>query len=238
VNRIPASHYLVEMDIPHEFRAEYAGELLTWSSTFFNAYLHVESDPGAMGRLIMMNSIAGGATDALTIDVHVPFAAALGDAPVIEYYHPKLNHFFMTIDSGEIPFLVNDGWLATGHSFKGWRLPPANPNFAAAPVCRFYGGYTGGPNSHFYTAEPDECTGLQRPETHWTLESVDFYIKRVTRDAFGLTCPFGYIGVNRAYNNGFPRNDSNHRYTTSDSTWREMGRMGWALEGTVMCSLP
>jgi hypothetical protein len=44
--------------------------------------------------------------------------------------------------------------------------------------------------------------------------------------------------VNRAYNNGWVRNDSNHRFTTSDSTWREMQRKGWNLEGTVMCSRP
>ena len=68
--------------------------------------------------------------------------------------------------------------------------------------------------------------GCSGPKPHWTLESVDFYIKRVTRDNFGLTCPFGYLAVNRAYNNGFPRNDSNHRYTTSDSTWRDMGPHG------------
>ena len=28
-------------------------------------------------------------------------------------------------------------------------------------------------------------------------------------------CPFGLLSVNRAYNNGFVRNDSNHRYEAS-----------------------
>jgi hypothetical protein len=44
--------------------------------------------------------------------------------------------------------------------------------------------------------------------------------------------------VNRAYNNGFPRNDQNHRLTTSDSSIREMERKGWTYEGMTMCSRP
>jgi hypothetical protein len=46
------------------------------------------------------------------------------------------------------------------------------------------------------------------------------------------------LKVLRAYNKGYPRNDSNHRFTTSDSTWQEMARLGWAQEGAVMCASP
>ena len=51
-------------------------------------------------------------------------------------------------------------------------------------------------------------------------------------------CLDGYLEVNRAYNNRFAQNDSNHRYTTSDSTLLEMARLGWVVEGTVWCSAP
>jgi hypothetical protein len=69
----------------------------------------------------------------------------------------------------------------------------------------------------------------------WYYEGIGFYIMPV--DANGR-CPAGYLEVNRAYNNGFPRNDSNHRFSTSDSTMREMAAQGWVVEGAVMCAVP
>ena len=101
VNRIPASHYLVEMDIPHEFRPSTPANSSPGRSTFFNAYLHRRAIPARWAALDHDELVAGGATDALTIDVHVPFAARWAMRTVIEYYHPKLNHFFMTIDSAK-----------------------------------------------------------------------------------------------------------------------------------------
>jgi len=50
-----------------------------------------------------------------------------------------------------------------------------------------------------------------------------FYVQPVNAS---LACPDGYLGVQRAYNNGFVRNDSNHRFTSSDSEMREMARKG------------
>jgi hypothetical protein len=46
------------------------------------------------------------------------------------------------------------------------------------------------------------------------------------------------LAVQRAYNNGYARNDSNHRYSTSDSEMRAMQREGWTVEGNVMCARP
>jgi hypothetical protein len=60
-----------------------------------------------------------------------------------------------------------------------------------------------------------------------------WYIQPVSTQ---LTCPDGYIGVNRAYNLGASRNDSNHRFSTSDSTMHDMESEGWAYEATVMCA--
>ena len=92
----------------------------------------------------------------------------------------------------------------------------------------------GGPNSHFFTASPSECDLVKR-NGGWFYEGIGFYIMPVQANG---QCPAGYLSVNRAYNNGFPRNDSNHRFTTSDSTIREMGQAGWGVEGTVMCARP
>ena len=69
----------------------------------------------------------------------------------------------------------------------------------------------------------------------WYYEGTAFHVLPVPADG---KCPAGHLQVLRAYNQGFPRNDSNHRFSTSDSTWREMQRHGWALEGTAWCALP
>ncbi len=111
---------------------------------------------------------------------------------------------------------------------------PADAFTTVAPVCRFYGVPAGGPNSHFFTASAAECD-LVRRAGGWYYEGIGFYIEPVAADG---RCPPGYLQVLRAYNQGFPRNDSNHRFVTSDSTWREMARHGWALEGAVMCARP
>jgi hypothetical protein len=42
--------------------------------------------------------------------------------------------------------------------------------------------------------------------------------------------------VNRAYNRRATQNDSNHRFSTSDSTMHDMESEGWAYEATVMCA--
>ena len=235
VNRIPASHYLVEMNIPHEFRPEYVGDIITWTSAFLDAYLGNPADPSAMARFIRMRTVNGGPNDEMTIDVHQPFTNILGEDRVLEYYHPRLNHFFMTIEASDIPLITADGWQATGLSFKGWRWfqPPTDPSLAAAKVCRSYGAIVGGPNSHFFSAEPSECPLV---DPHWFFEGPVFYTRRVGQP--GLTCPDGYLKVQRAYNDRARENDSNHRFSTSDSTMRDMQRFGWIYEGAVMCSRP
>ncbi|HEX5631736.1 MAG TPA: hypothetical protein VFX50_00865, partial [Gemmatimonadales bacterium] len=239
VNRMRSSRYLVELvGGEHELRAEDAGDVLTWMVTFLNAYLDVRSDPGAMGRFIRMGRVNGGRADNVVVDVHVPFAAVGGESPVREFYHPVLDHYFVAAGQGEIDGILagaaGPGWHLTGESFKVWPTMPPDTLATAAPVCRFYGVPAGGPNSHFFTASAEECQTVKN-NGGWFYEGIGFYIRPVGNPR---VCPDGYLSVNRAYNNGAPRNDSNHRFTTSDSTIREMGNKGWAVEGTVMCARP
>ncbi|MBK8739253.1 MAG: hypothetical protein IPM02_06720 [Betaproteobacteria bacterium] len=107
-------------------------------------------------------------------------------------------------------------------------------------MCRFYGSITPGPNSHFYTALPDECAALKQlqastpaTEKRWNFESLDF----VTTVPAGGACPAGTIPVYRAYNGGFARGiDSNHRITTSQVALQQVVNRGWSNEGVVMCA--
>jgi dienelactone hydrolase len=239
VNRFSGSRYLVEMQGgEHELRSEDVGDLFTWMVTFLNAYLEVPTDPTAMARFIRMKGVTGGYPDEVTIDVHVPTKFAAGEAPAREFYHPQLDHYFVAAGQGEIDGILRGaagpGWELTGESFKAYLDMPSDTFVAAAPVCRFYGVPAGGPNSHFFTVEAGECEQVKR-NGGWFYEGIGFYIRKVVAVD---TCPDGWLSVNRAYNNGFPRNDSNHRFSTSESTMREMARKGWAVEGTAMCARP
>jgi hypothetical protein len=239
VNRFSGSAYLVELrDGEHELRAEDVGDLFTWMVTFLHAYLDVRTDPGAMGRFIRMKGVTGGRADEMTVDVHKPFATASGEALALEFYNTDLRHYFVAAGQDEIANILAGGagrnWFLTGQAFKVYPSMPQDTFVAAAPVCRFYGRPAGGPNSHFFTAESGECE-LVKSAGGWFYEGIGFYIRPVLADG---TCPDGLISVNRAYNNGFATNDSNHRFSTSESTMAQMAREGWTVEGTVMCARP
>jgi hypothetical protein len=196
-----------------------------------------------------MNTVEGGPADHVTIDVHVPFASTpFNEVPVREFHNTILNHYFMAATQQEIDFIARGGagpgWELTGQSFKAWQAPVAGgpvgpPVYAGAtdPVCRFYGGVNGGPNTHFFTAVQSECDFVKSGRAGgWFYEGIGFVSHAVDANQ---RCPDGWLGVNRAYNNGGPaHNDANHRFSTSDSTMHDMESQGWSYEAMVMCALP
>lgn len=241
-NKMKGTRYLVQLDgVPHQFLPEYAGDLMTWMTTFLNAYLDVRWDTGAMGRFIRMNSVQGGPNDHVTIDVHVPKPSPFAPSMVREFHNTALNHYFMAATQQEVDFIAAGGagpaWELTGQAFNAWPNAFAiDPLGMTSPVCRFYGGVNGGPNSHFFTAVQSECDFVKSGGAGgWYYEGIGFYSWAVDSNQ---RCPAGWLGVNRAYNKGFARNDSNHRFSTSDSTMRDMESQGWAYEATVMCAPP
>jgi len=229
--RMKGSRYLVELaGVQHEFKAEYAGDLLTWMVTFFRGYL--QHDQASMDKLVRMNTVAGGPDDHVRLDYHMPDAsfARSGVFVAKEFHNTALDHYFVSAYQPEIDAVASgvDGpWVATGQAFNVFGPPQSNTN----DVCRFYAP---GPNSHFFTAVPSECAQVKAGVYGgWIYEGIAFQMVPV--DAQG-NCPSGYVGVNRAYNMGYVRNDSNHRFSTSDSTMRDMVAQGWNYEGTVMCA--
>jgi fermentation-respiration switch protein FrsA (DUF1100 family) len=239
VDQFQSSRYMVEFVAgQHELRPEDAGDLFTWTLTFLDAYVPNPLDPTAMARFIRMDQVVGGREDHVILDVHVPSSNSDGETEAVEFYNTVLGHYFVAAGPDEIEGILagaaGPGWELTNQAFKAWLTPPANPAFGAVPVCRFYGGLSGGPNSHFFTAEPEECDLVKR-NGGWFYEGTGFHIRPV--DANGA-CPTGYLQVMRAYNNGFVRNDSNHRFSTSDSTIRDLEDNGWTYEGIVMCTPP
>jgi hypothetical protein len=237
LNLFRGSRYLVALEgVGHEYAPGMRGDVMTWAVAFLDAYLEVQAKPGAMDRLLRLASVEGGPADSLRVDAHVPFQPQADEALVREFYSANLNHFFSTADPAQTAGLLaaGSGWLPAGQSFKAHTRPPPDAFTRVAPACHFYGLPAGGPDSHFYTVDPAECA-LVRQAGGWHDEGTAFYV--LPTDA-GRKCPAGHLEVMRFYNWGFPYRPSNHRYTTSDSTAREMARHGWLHEGTVMCARP
>jgi hypothetical protein len=162
------------------------------------------------------------------------FVLALTDT-IVEFYNSILDHYFITASAAEQQAILGGsagpGWSTTGAVFSAG---------GASLVCRFYGSISPGPNSHFYTIDPNECQQLKDlqqttppTEKRWNFESNDF----ASTSPAGGGCPADKVAVYRAYNNGFIRGiDSNHRITSSYSGYLQAVARGWAGEGTVMCA--
>lgn len=159
---------------------------------------------------------------------------ALNPAPgyqrVTEYHNTFLDHYFLSSSTLENDIIdtggAGAGWIRTGESFL--TIPPDYCQ-ASDRVFRFYGS---GTNSHFYTADPDECGGLRTSQSGWLAEGVAFGARLPQNGA----CPSAaYTPVYRLYNNRWMFNDSNHRYTLKPDIYRQMIDKGWIGEGVALC---
>jgi hypothetical protein len=170
---------------------------------------------------------------------------------VDEFYHSGLRHYFMTADAAEKQALdtgVYSDWVRSGESFKAY-AKGSNPDGSIKPVCRFYSEPfveteqgvvpSGGVDSHFFTADADECTSVFAYCCgYWVLENDNAFQIDLPDEATGA-CPGGTIPVYRLWNQ---RTDSNHRYTTSAAIKAEMLAEGYVAEGygadgVVMCAV-
>jgi hypothetical protein len=125
-------------------------------------------------------------------------------------------------------------WVRTQRSFNAGGY---------VTVCRFYGGgKPGGPNTHFFTADDEECAQLRRlPFLEY--EGTPWVADLPTPAASAsqtAACRAGTRPLYRAYNNAYTakgKNDwqSNHRFVTNRADIAAMVLMGWVDEGVVMC---
>lgn len=149
---------------------------------------------------------------------------------VYEYYNVDLNHYFRTGSKSESIAVLSGGAGAGWRDTKGYFLAWRQAFQGAVPVCRFYGTPGKGPNSHFYTADPGECSQVKN-DPGWTYEGIAFYVKLPVNN----TCPADTIPIYRLYNNRWMFNDSNHRFTTDITEINAMTLKNWVSEGLVMC---
>jgi serine protease len=170
--------------------------------------------------------------------------AAAAQLTAVEYYFAPEDRYFLSTDAGEqaaIDAGQAGAFVRTGLQFKAFStegVAPAN----TTTVCRFYGRPDApGPNSHFFTADGGECTGLVDGQAlnassvaRWNFEGQAFQIYRASNG----TCAAGQKPVYRAYNNGFAKGKaSNHRFVADEAVYQGMAAKGWALEGIAMCSI-
>ena len=161
---------------------------------------------------------------------------------VSEFFAPSLNHYFRTAIAAEAATLKANpalGFQYTNKDFRAFQSDIIRPA-STKPVCRFYGSISPGPNSHFYTADPDECASLKQAQAstpsgapRWNFEEIAFAIDVPVNGACPASAP---IPVYRAYNRRAAENDSNHRYTIDIGVYQQMLALGWQGEGIVMCS--
>ncbi len=170
----------------------------------------------AAGIAAMCTSLAIAADPALT---------------VVEFYNKNLNHYFVTADPAEQAGIdkgaAGPGWVRTGQVFLADALEAQT---GAKKVCRFY---SASQNSHFYTADAEECAFVKKSDPGWQYEGLVFAI--AVPSASG--CASGTQAVYRVYNNGFGKPvGSNHRYMADLTLAQQQAKGGQAFEGTAFCA--
>lgn len=243
----------VSSGIPRSFPGMYSldvmGDVITVE---YGRFLSPFSTP-PMPALPLTTTVPGLSPGTYTIEVletidgieergSVTIKAAPETQPVYAFFHPGINHYFVTAGEDEAELVRANGWHSADAGFNVWPADGPAPE-AALPVCRFYSSLV---NSHFYTASEEECDYLQSFDSGWEYEGIAF---RALVPIEG-SCPSGTTPVWRLYNGRADLRDSNHRFLTSTETYRTMieyglhfltgpiNRAAWVGEGLVYCSPP
>src|SRR5262249_9026329 len=152
------------------------------------------------------------------------------DADVIEFLYPPANHYFLTASPEEAAALDASGlWLRTGFHFRAWSATDEAPGTVS--VCRFTGTPNIGPNSHFFTADANECA-IVRTNPYWVDEGTPF---RTLVPSAG-SCAAGTSPGSRFLPSGTDVTQVRHRYVVDLGEAAKMRAMGWIEEGPVFCA--
>lgn len=158
-------------------------------------------------------------------------AAGPNITPVVEFYDPTFDHYFITPVAAEIALLDArtppfQDWSRTGFSFNAYINAGAPAGSVA--ICRFFNDHFAPKSSHFYAAHGFGCEDTLRLFPDWVLED-DKLFNTMLPDGTGA-CPSGTIPVYRLYNNGMG-GAPNHRFVTSLAERQNMLAKGYTPEG-------
>ena len=121
--------------------------------------------------------------------------------------------------------------MRTGFHFHAWTVD--NVASGAVPVCRFTGTPDLGPDSHFFTADDNECT-VVKTNPYWLYEGLAF---RALPPSSGV-CAAGMTPVVRFLWPGTEVALLRHRYVVDPAEAARMRAAGWLEEGAVFCAPP
>ena len=163
--------------------------------------------------------------------------------PIIEYYFPALDYYFITSRAADIALLDTlSAWQRTGKSFNVYIAQQAG----TLGLNRYYFDQVAVNNtrgSHFYTlvqTEKDLLASLnpansQAPRLPFN-EGVDSYAFAPVVEGVGGSCAAGLKPVFRIFRGQtrFPDNP-NHRFTTDTAVYNSFVALGWDGEGVKFC---
>jgi HYDIN/CFA65/VesB-like, Ig-like domain/Repeat of unknown function (DUF5648) len=154
------------------------------------------------------------------------------DADVVEFVYPPADHYFLTAWPEEAAALDASGlWQRTGFHFHAWSVD--TDATGTLPVCRFTGTPNIGPNSHFFTANENECA-IVGTNAYWVYEGTAF--RAIVPGAGG--CAPGMTPVIRFFTVGSDVVSVRHRYVVDAGEAARMRGAGWIEEGPVFCAPP
>jgi hypothetical protein len=212
------------------------------------------ADGVAEGTESLTLSVAGGRgnyggvgeTASATISDSAPVAGIVVEyLDTADFPNAPGGHFFYSSDPAE-QAAVDAG--AAGQFHRTGRQFVTG---GTAPVCRFYGSVTPGPNSHFFTVDTAECSALKAAQVvptpptvqQWNYERNEYLTTPASVAGDGTrSCPAGTAPLYRAYNNAFTTGgaknpwDSNHRFTPVKADITALVAQGWRDEGIAFCT--
>jgi hypothetical protein len=151
-------------------------------------------------------------------------------ATLVEYRSLDRDAFILLADPAERAHFEdgNGGrWARTGAMFTAF----ASPQAGTRPACRFFWKTEGtAVLSFFHTVDAAECEHVKR-DPGWAYAGTPFHAVPLENGA----CPPPLRVLWRAYNNGWPRDAPNHRYSTDREVLDAMILRGWSVEGPAMC---
>lgn len=174
-----------------------------------------------------------------------PETAVVEYINVIDFPNDPGGHYFYTGDAAE------QAWVDSGAAGHFVRTGGTFKTGGSIPVCRFYGSMFPGPNSHFFTADADECaflrsiqkTPMPLDSQQWNYEGAGFLTSLPGVNGDGSrTCAAGTVPVYRAYNGAFTAEgrknpwDSNHRFSRDRGAIVALFAQGWLDEGIAFCT--
>jgi hypothetical protein len=179
-----------------------------------------------------VNSCGGGPVYPYQLQIRIP-NGPVEIVAAIEFHNAALDHYLLTVGMAEISDLdrgVHPGWVRTGKQFNVFA--PGKSGGTGTPMCRFYGLPSAGLDSHFYTANAEECAALPtKYNGAWQLETSNaFEIWLMDTPPTNRYCNpgMGEAQIVRLWNQ---RVDSGHRYLTDGNALLGMLLAGWIEEG-------